>query len=153
MSPGVLAAWREIMKMTNPILIALSIMVVWALSSLFIKVAVDNLGPTRALFWSLIAYVFIDVSFFVLLYFYYKVPVNFEMHSITAMIGAALSTAGFFTFYWLLQRTKVSIAVPLTALYPALTVVLAILVLKEKIKLVNAVGVLLAIAAGVLLAL
>ena len=46
-----------------------------------------------------------------------------------------------------------SIASPLTALYPAVTVVLAVLILKEKIKLVNGVGILLALVAAVLLAL
>jgi len=52
----------------------------------------------------------------------------------------------------LLEKERASLAVPLTALYPAVTVMLGILLLKESIKFENAVGIILAIIAGILLA-
>ncbi len=138
--------------MTNPLLIAVVVMFFWALSAFFLKIALDKIGLERAIFWSIVSFMLIDVFIFAAL-LYYKIPTNFEFYSWAAIIAGIFSTGGFFTFYWLLQRTKASIAVPLTAIYPAITVVLAVLVLKEKIKLVNAAGILLAIAAGVLLSL
>lgn len=48
---------------------------------------------------------------------------------------------------------KLSILAPLTALYPAITVILALLILKESISLVQGIGIIFALIAGVLLAI
>ncbi len=140
------------MKTMNTLTIAIFVIVMWALSSFFLKIAIDKLGIGRAILWSTLAFILIDLAIFGALV-YYKIPTSFELGSWAAIGAGICSSTAFLIFYWLLQRTQASIAVPLTALYPALTVVLAVLILKEKIKLVNAVGVLLAIAAGILLAL
>ena len=138
--------------MVNSILIAVVVMLFWALSMFFTKVAVDKIGIPRAIFWTVVAYLITDVSLFLFL-LNYGVSTKVELYNWASILAGIFAFGGYIAFYWLLQRTKVSIAVPLTALYPAITVVLAVLVLKEKIKLVNAAGVLLAIAAAVLLSL
>jgi len=66
--------------------------------------------------------------------------------------GSVAATAGLF-FYLALREGKLSIVAPLTALYPAVTVLLSSLILKEQITLLQGVGIVLAIAATILLSL
>jgi transporter family protein len=56
-------------------------------------------------------------------------------------------------FYILLTKKEASVVVPLTALYPALAAILAIVFLKESLTLVKAVGIILSAIALVLLSL
>ncbi len=50
-----------------------------------------------------------------------------------------------------LEKSKLSVLVPFTALYPAITIVLALLFLGEKLNFKEAVGIFFAISAGILL--
>jgi transporter family protein len=68
-----------------------------------------------------------------------------------AIIGGILGSLGTITFYQALSRGQAATVVALTALYPAITVILAILVLKEQISISQATGIVLAILAGYLL--
>ncbi len=137
----------------NSILIALIIIILWALSSFFMKISVGKLGVYPSIFWTYVAFVVFDAAVFILILYFKLASATFNFYSWFAILAALSSTTGFIIFYWLVHRMNVSIAVPLTNLSPAIVVLLAVLVLKEKIKLVNAVGILLALAAGVLLAL
>jgi len=67
------------------------------------------------------------------------------------MMGTAAGVAASLLFMYALQKYPGSIVIPMTALYPAISVILAILILNEEIKAVNAVGIVLAIVAGYLL--
>jgi len=71
-----------------------------------------------------------------------------------ALLAAAAGTAGMFLFYAAYRGgTKpASAVVPLTALYPAVTAVVGVWVLKEKLAPAQIVGVLLAVVASVLIA-
>jgi transporter family protein len=64
-----------------------------------------------------------------------------------AMLGGVGAALGTVCFYLLLARERASLAVPLTSLYPGLTVVLSVLFLKEHLTGAHVVGVLLALAA------
>jgi transporter family protein len=63
-------------------------------------------------------------------------------------VGAAVGTVG---FYMLLSRERVSLAVPLTSLYPAVTVLLSFLFLKEHLGGSHVLGILCALTAMYLL--
>jgi transporter family protein len=68
------------------------------------------------------------------------------------LVGATL-VGGLYTFYMALSSGKASIVVPLTALYPIVTVVLSFLILKESITLTQGLGVVLAIVSIILLSM
>ena len=70
-----------------------------------------------------------------------------------AIFSGLISTMGVILFYFTLSKTKASILVPLTALYPVVTIVLSLIFLKEKITLVQGAGIVLAIVASVLLSI
>jgi len=64
-----------------------------------------------------------------------------------AMLGGVGAALGTVCFYLLLARERASLAVPMTSLYPGLTVILSVLFLKEQLSGTHVVGVLLALAA------
>ena len=67
------------------------------------------------------------------------------------LAGITNGLGAWFLFTALEKGAKASIAVPLTALNPIVTILLALAFLAEKLTTVQSVGVLMAIAAGVLI--
>jgi transporter family protein len=67
-----------------------------------------------------------------------------------ALAGVAGSIGSIF-FYLALKDGKTSIVVPLTALYPLVTVALSVLFLKEPLSGIKVLGIILALIAGLLL--
>ena len=65
----------------------------------------------------------------------------------TAALTGVLGAVGLMTFYLALERGKASLVVPVSGLYPVLTVVLAVLFLGEHISKMQVVGVACAVAA------
>jgi transporter family protein len=63
-------------------------------------------------------------------------------------VGAALGTA---CFYLLLERERASLTVPMTSIYPAITVILSVLFLKEHLSGTHVLGVFFALGAVFLL--
>jgi transporter family protein len=64
-----------------------------------------------------------------------------------AALTGVLGTGGLLTFYLALEHGKASLVVPLTGLYPVLTVVLSILFLGEHVSRMQIAGVVCAVAA------
>lgn len=77
----------------------------------------------------------------------------FREQSIQAILAGILGSLGYVFFIKALERGKASIVIPLTALYPAITVVFALLLLKEKITVLQALGIVLALVATILMSL
>jgi transporter family protein len=69
------------------------------------------------------------------------------------LLAGLIGTIGMIGFYFVMTRKDASAAVPLTALYPALTAILAFIFLREQLTFVRVVGILLATVAVVLLSL
>jgi transporter family protein len=69
------------------------------------------------------------------------------------MLVGIVMVAGLMTFYQALEHGKVSVVVPLTAMYPLVTIILAVVVLKEELSPTQGIGVLLAIVAVVLISI
>ncbi len=69
-------------------------------------------------------------------------------------VGAGLvNQMGLIAFYLAADSGSVSVVVPLTALYPAVTLVGAVIILKESLRAVQLLGIALALVAGALLGL
>ena len=132
-------------------LIALLVVIFWGIWGFLFKVGITKIGIWRALLWSGIGYLSFEVG--IITYLLYKgTPLTFDRGSLLITLGCVFSVVGSILFLLLLEKERASLAVPLTALYPAVTVMLGILLLKESIKFENAVGIILAIIAGILLA-
>lgn len=93
---------------------------------------------------------------FVLIFLLFYWKGKFQLNStgiLLTMLTAFFSMLGLVLFYFTLSKTKVSVLVPLTALYPVITVILSFVFLKEKVTLVQGIGIALAVVAGVLLSI
>jgi transporter family protein len=86
------------------------------------------------------------------LYLWFKPQLFIPLSPMTFIIVAGfLGSAGTILFYAALGAGKASLIVPLTALYPVVTVALSLLVLHETVTLKQVFGVALAIAAILLI--
>ena len=130
--------------------LGLVIVVLWGLWGFLYKYGVDRLGLFRALFVTNVVYMLTNLA--ILAYLYYR-GISFPPSQPAAMLtlGTVVGVTASLLFMLALERYPGSIVIPLTALYPAVSAVLAVVVLGERIKPVNAAGIALAIVAGYLL--
>jgi len=70
-----------------------------------------------------------------------------------ALLAGVTSALGMIAFYSALGIGKAIIVVPLTALYPVITIILSYLILHEEISLTRGVGLMLALVAIVLISM
>lgn len=131
--------------------IGLVIVILWGFWGFLYKYGVVKLGLFRAL---LVISIFYTVFNVLVITYLYRKGVSLPVEGTTGVliVGTAAGVAASILFLYALQRYPGSVVIPMTALYPAVSVVLAVLILKEKISIVNASGIALAIIAGYLLA-
>jgi transporter family protein len=130
--------------------LGLAIVVLWGVWGFLYKYGVVKLGLLRALFVTNVVYMLTNLA---ILAYLYSRGVGFTATQPAAllMLGTVVGVGASLLFMFALERYPGSIVIPLTALYPAVSAVLAVLILGEKIKAVNAAGIALAIVAGYLL--
>ena len=136
--------------MKNWYLFSLATMVCWGMWGIFGKLASTQIN-SRLL-------ILISTSTSFLLIWIVFLIYGFEIEKKGLGIGYAMlagiaGSIGAIFFYLALRNGKASVVVPLTALYPLVTVILSFLLLKESISGVNFIGILLALIAGILLSL
>ena len=129
--------------------LTLTVMVLFALGSFFGKVALIKDSSTRVYFFEAIGTLMVFSTFF--LFKRAEIIDNFWINQYGLLMGLSWGI-GTVLFIYVLQFGKLSIILPLTALYPAITVLLAILFLNESINLRETAGIMLAIISGFLLA-
>jgi transporter family protein len=132
--------------------LSLLIFVAWGLSAYVEKLATQRIGE-RTVFWDFIIRIPIMLTYSFLVF---KVSNLFDVNKeglLLGMLGGALGAIGMITFFVLLTRKDASAAVPLSALYPALTAILAFIFLRESLTLVKAFGITFAMVAVYLLSL
>ena len=120
----------------------------WGLWGFVLKLAYSNLSWTETYFLSTLA------SFTVVLIvvsYYRAIPMSLNTYSVTALVAGVFGGAGYIFFVKALEHGKASVVIPLTALYPAVTAIIALIILREKISLYQGIGIVLAIAAAILL--
>ena len=129
------------------------ILLAWGLWGFFGKYALKYISPTSLILFETIGAIVIQLIVVIFL-FYYKYRFETNPTGITlAVLTALFGVIGTILFFFTLSKTKASVLVPLTALYPVITILLSFLFLKEKVTLIQGIGVVLAIVASVLLSI
>lgn len=131
-------------------MLGLSVIILWGLWGFLYKYGVIKLGLFRAIFVTSVVYLVLNVAIISYLY-YHGVGFPIETTSIALSLGTIFGVGAGLLFMYALQKYPGSIVIPLTALYPGVSAVLAILILKEEIKAMNSLGIVLAVVAGYLL--
>jgi transporter family protein len=124
---------------------ALIAMLLWGIVGLFQKLGTNAVSARELIVW-------LTIGFLVLVPFIWPAA---GMHNLgwrimlIGLAGGLVNGVGSWELFQCLEKgAKASVAIPLTALYPLLTAVLAIVFLKERLSATEWIGVALAIAAG-----
>ena len=129
------------------LVLSLVSMVFWGMWGFTAKVAVDGQGWSSAFTIASISAILVTLGFFA----YQRPPIK-EI-SWYAIAAGAIGTLGTIAYYLALEKGRASIVVPLTALYPGITILLSFLVLGENITFYQGVGIIMAMASMVLMSL
>ena len=135
--------------MAGWVIYSLLCLLLWGMWGLVLKLAYS--GYT----WLDVYFISAAASFTLALavYFLSGGKVVLSKSAALAVLAGVLGGGGYIFFMKALETGKASIVIPLTALYPAVTVILALLLLGEKLSTVQALGITLAIIAAVLLSM
>ncbi len=131
-------------------LLCIIVIILWGLWAFLFKLGADEIGIKKAIFYAYLAGIIF--SFAIISYLF---PKKLEINKgvLLIILATVVGFSGTIIWYFILQKYKASIIVSFTALYPVVTVLLSILILKEKLSLPNAIGIILAIIAGILLSI
>ncbi|HEX7588240.1 MAG TPA: DMT family transporter [Anaerolineae bacterium] len=117
----------------------------WGVWGIVVKLATQQIGM-QALLWGQFGAVCLFPLYFVL--FKEMFPLEVKASSIAlSVVAGMLGVLGTVTFYVLLRVAPASVVVPLSALYPVVTVVLAFFFLHEDLSLTRVAGLVCALAA------
>lgn len=129
---------------------AIMCLVGWGVSALLAKVAASRIGE-KAVFWDMLGYVPAIIIYCLVAFRIRDLATTDRTGILIAIASGVIGAVGAVGFYLAVTRRDASIAVPLTALYPALTAILAFIFLKESLTLTKGIGIVLASAALILL--
>jgi len=120
------------------------------LGTFFGKLATNRIGE-KAVFWDILAYA-LGVIIYCFVAFKSSELFNVEKSGmIWGILAGLFGAIGLVGFYILLAKNEASTIIPMTALYPALAVVLGIIVLHEGVTLTKVIGIILSLVAIYLL--
>lgn len=125
----------------------------WGIWAFFIKLAGKHFSLSNVFLWYGVFYIIFTLS---LGFLFLKNEINmavFNIQVIFIVIAGLMGVLGVFFFYYSLSRGNASLVVPLTALYPLVTIILSLVILKEKVTFYQIVGIVFALVAGVLLSM
>ena len=126
-------------------------LVFWGISGITQKLATNRISSELSFLW--FAYAMIAISVVIAL------AASLQWHVqplilVLAVLGGTLNGLGALTSFKALESGgKASVVISLISLFPLLTVAFAVIVLHEKLKLGQGIGVVLAIVAAILLSL
>ena len=129
---------------------AILALIMWGLWGFFPKLSTNYINPKSALVYEVVGSVIVGVIILFLVCF------KPEVHPkgiIFALLTGIAATLGTLFFLYAVSRGKASTTVVITALYPLITIMLALLILHEPISLKQGIGMLLALAAIILVAI
>lgn len=134
--------------MNEWVLYSIIAIIIWGFWSFFNKMAADRIDPR-------IAVVFYAIGVFavgLIMAGYFKFKLKYNTGSIYGLLAGICACAGGIFFLMALNKGKASLVVPFTALYPVITVILSFIILKERVSIINLIGIVIAIVAGILIA-
>ncbi len=122
--------------------------VLWGVNGLFMKLGTNRVSARSMVIW-------VTVGFLVLLPLLWKestlAGLSTSVISVGLIAGMVNGLGNWAVFACLEKGAKASVAIPLTALYPLCTVILATIFLKERPSALQWLGIALAVAAGAML--
>ena len=122
-----------------------ALLILWGTYGVTAKIAVRELG-LQVLLWSQVASLLLFPGYFI--FFKELLPVKFEVNGIAwALATGFLGVSGSVVLYLLLRIAPASVAIPLSALYPVVTVILSFLFLQEALSLTRVLGIAFAVIA------
>jgi transporter family protein len=122
----------------------------WGLWGVMLKIAYAKLSWVQAYMLSYITSFIIVVI--VIAYFRPKIT-GLDYSVAAALLAGFFGSVGYLFFVKALEIGKASIVIPLTAIYPAITAIIAAIFLHEKPSIYQWIGIVLAVAAVILLSL
>ena len=118
----------------------------WGVASLIAKLATNRIGP-QGIFWDVIGYAPAIIIYSLLVYKFQNLIQMDKLGMGLAFLSGAIGSIGAVGFYVLLSKADASTMVPLAALYPSLTAVLAFIFLRESITFTKLLGILFSLMA------
>jgi transporter family protein len=129
---------------------ALAALLLWGVWGLFPKLATNYLSPASVFVFSGIGNLVVLIGVLAFLNF------RPDLHARGigwAIVAGLLGTLGTIPFFYAISKGKASVVVPMTSLYPLVTIVLSFLILREPMTLKQGAGIVLALIALLLFAL
>ncbi|SNR92596.1 EamA family transporter [Desulfurobacterium atlanticum] len=121
----------------------------WGLWGFFPKVASNYISPESILVYQTLG----CLSVVILLFFLPEFEMEFNFKGILfSFLGGVAGTLGSLFFLYAVKTGKLSVVITITALYPMITIFLAVLLLKENLSLKQVVGIIFALVSIVLIA-
>jgi len=134
----------------NWLILSLIAMVCWGIWGLLSKMAIAQSNWHQVF----VASSFVSLSTTLILYSYFRPAINVRSPGfLYAILAGAAGSMAVVAFYMALVRGNASIIVPLTALYPAITIILSYLILRERTTPTQTLGIFLAIIAILLISI
>ena len=124
-------------------------MVTFGAWGFFPKLAINYINPQSALIYQVIGGLLVGIVGLAMLNFK---PETHPLGILFAFLTGITGVLGTFFYYLAASRGQISIVVSLTALYPLITILLAMIFLHETLVLKQVIGLCFAVAAIVLLA-
>lgn len=121
------------------------LLILWGAYGVAAKIAVREVG-LQVLIWSQVA----SLALFPTYFFLFKdlLPIKFDSAGIAWALGAGvLGVSGSVVLFLLLRDAPASVVIPISALYPVVTVVLGFIFLREELSLARIAGIALAVIA------
>ena len=136
--------------MSEWIIFSVATILFWGVMGLLQKLSTNWMSADSVFVWSRVGYLLLLLWLLV----------TTSVHNLSArdvviglMAGVTNGLGAWYLYASLQSGAKASVAVPLTSLYPLLTVLLAVVILGERPKILQWAGIGLAVVAGVLMSL
>lgn len=130
--------------MSSTVLVGgIALLLLWGAYGIAAKIAVGEIG-LQVLIWSQIA----SLALFPAYFFFFKdlLPLKFDGGGVAwGIVAGVLGASGGVVLYLLLSDAPASVVIPISALYPVITVILAFIFLHEELSPVRLGGIALAV--------
>lgn len=124
----------------------------WGFGSFLTKLAANRIGE-KSVVWDTLGLAITTFLYGFLVYRAKDIVAADRMGVLLALLAGVVGAFGGIFYYMVVTRKEASVAIPATALYPALAAILAFIFLKEAVTPVRVAGILLATVAIYLLSL
>ena len=125
----------------------------WAFANLFLKIARVHLSTASVFLWQMGGIILVTLMVFLLTRSTLDIFIAPFSGILWAFLGGAISIVGAYFFLESLGTLRLGIAVPFSSLHIVLTCILSILLLREKMTLVEVVGIVTIVIGSALLGL